>query len=176
MDLSCELRKPNQYLFVVVKRDSARDPPSTDLMAYGVLALTKIDSTARISKVCTDPAFRRRGAGRLLVRSMLAALGHKDAQVAVPAAVACVPVENSSYNCGITELPPSQYIQLQRGGSSLMEISSIQLHVDKARDEAIRLYTRCGFHVKAEIASYYAEGRDALLMAIHFSQQDTAAA
>ncbi|KAJ1960918.1 hypothetical protein GGI12_003537 [Dipsacomyces acuminosporus] len=159
MDLGGELRKPNQYLFVVVKRDLVKDPSHTVLMAYGVLALSKIDRTARISKVCTDPAFRRQGAGNLLVQSMLTCLGHDcnstDSTL----------IDRSALADG-SLLP---YSQLLRGGSSVMEITSIQLHVDKARDEAIRLYRRCGFTVKTEIKDYYAEGRDALLMAVHFS-------
>ncbi|KAJ1940014.1 polarity establishment/cellular polarization [Linderina macrospora] len=143
MDLSSELKKPNQYLFVALQR---ADAESLQLLAYGVLALSRIDRTARISKICTDPGFRRQGAGGLVVRSMLRALGACD-------------VESAEERISQT-IPLSKYICLP----TTMEICAVQLHVDKARAEAIRLYTRCGFGVKTVVPSYYAEGRDALLM------------
>ncbi|KAJ2562555.1 hypothetical protein GGH95_004658, partial [Coemansia sp. RSA 1836] len=74
MSLCEELRKPNQYLFVVLLQEHLDSGSHMLLVSYGVLALNKVDCTARIAKVCTDPLRRGLGAGEHLVRGMLAAL------------------------------------------------------------------------------------------------------
>ncbi|KAJ1999623.1 hypothetical protein GGI04_004495 [Coemansia thaxteri] len=75
MCIDDELRKPNQYLLVALQQSHLGDHTPIPVMAYGVLALNKVDGVARITKVCTDPLYRSRGAGEHIVRSMLAALG-----------------------------------------------------------------------------------------------------
>ncbi|KAJ1719473.1 hypothetical protein LPJ53_005773 [Coemansia erecta] len=145
MDIAKELRKPNQFLFVVLDLDSSHavsKQADMQLTAYGILAIGKIDGIARMSKVCTDPRCRGRGAGELVVNGMLKALGANKRQLL-----------NTS---------PSSYSHIR--AISQTGISTIQLHVDRQRAEAIRLYTRCGFSARAEIADYYSAGRDALLM------------
>ncbi|KAJ2782361.1 hypothetical protein GGI18_003628 [Coemansia linderi] len=142
MDLCKELRKPNQYLFVVLQIND----PGMLLLSYGVLAPSKVDCVARITKVCTDPLYRGLGAGEHLVRSMLAALGHSALDSALhPSATG-----RFASICGV--------------GGLRTDIRDIQLHVDTRRDAAVRMYTRCGFSTKTTIPNYYAEGRDALLM------------
>ncbi|KAJ2382727.1 hypothetical protein GGI05_005562, partial [Coemansia sp. RSA 2603] len=147
MDIAKELRKPNQFLFAVLDLDTslgAANQADMQLVSYGILAIGKIDGIARISKVCTDPSCRGRGAGELVVNGMLKALG-------VGTKTQLVNTVSASYS----------YIRV----ISQAGMSTIQLHVDKQRADAIRLYTRCGFSAKAEIADYYSAGRDALLMA-----------
>ncbi|KAJ1896718.1 hypothetical protein LPJ66_003825 [Kickxella alabastrina] len=145
MDLGKELHKPNQFLFVVLKFQhaalSTATSPCFQLVAYGVLALSRIDCTARISKMCTDPCFRRQGAGRLLLCSMLAALGSN--QVPDPAILS---------------------LFFHPGSGFQMNVHTAQLHVDSDRHDAVGLYSQCGFVTKAEIRDYYSVGRDALLM------------
>ncbi|KAJ2819223.1 hypothetical protein FBU31_005609 [Coemansia sp. 'formosensis'] len=142
MDLREELRKPNQYLFAVLQGNE----PAL-VIAYGVLALSKVDYIARITKVCTDPQHRGLGAGEHLVCSMLAALG--DPLALLSAQHISEPKGFTSI-CGI--------------GSLRMNAKGVQLHVDTQRDVAIRMYTRCGFSTKTTIPDYYGEGRDAFLM------------
>ncbi|KAJ2779440.1 hypothetical protein GGI15_003875 [Coemansia interrupta] len=152
MDIAKELRKPNQFLFVVLDLDPSPATPKQagmQLIAYGVLAIGKIDGIARISKVCTDPRHRGQGAGEMVVNSMLRALGITKLQ--------------------LVNTNPSSYSHIRAIAHA--GISTIQLHVDKHRTEAVRLYARCGFSASAEIADYYAEGRDALLMTAHQSPQ-----
>ncbi|KAJ1647150.1 hypothetical protein LPJ64_001410 [Coemansia asiatica] len=145
MDLLKELRKPNQYLFVVLQTqdDSAKPDILRDhLLSYGVMALSKIDSVARISKVCTDPRYRRQGLGELVVCAMLSSVGH---------------------HCKIRSEEMQQSLALIFPITQA-RVASVQLHVDTERRDAIRLYARCGFFIKTEIRSYYAETRNALLM------------
>ncbi|KAJ2597550.1 hypothetical protein GGF40_001022 [Coemansia sp. RSA 1286] len=149
MDLSKELRKPNQFLYVVLqipksasKPDITRDP----LLSYGVLAFNKVDAVARISKVCTDPRYRKQGAGELVVRGMLTSVGH--------------PCETGSEEMQESLRLICPIIQTR--------VASVQLHVDTERQDAIRLYTRCGFVKKTEIQGYYAENRNAFLMSRSF--------
>ncbi|KAJ2051335.1 hypothetical protein GGI08_005288 [Coemansia sp. S2] len=154
MNLSEELRKPNQYLFVVLQQKPLNSEPHMPLISYGVLALCKVDCIARITKVCTDPLHRGLGAGEHLVRSMLAALGDSlalDSAQHIPASrrFACI--------CGT--------------GCLRMNVRAVQLHVDTQRDVAVRMYTRCGFKIKTTIPNYYAEGRDALLMNVNIGAQ-----
>ncbi|KAJ2734017.1 hypothetical protein IW152_002673 [Coemansia sp. BCRC 34962] len=152
MDLCKELRKPNQYLFVVLQQKILGNDSDMLLMSYGVLALSKVDCVARITKVCTDPLYRGLGAGEHLVRCMLAALGHPFAL-------------DSALHPSAT----GQFATICGAGSLCMDIRDIQLHVDTQRDAAVRMYTRCGFRIKTTIPNYYAEGRDALLMSMSMS-------
>ncbi|KAJ2740087.1 hypothetical protein GGI20_005992 [Coemansia sp. BCRC 34301] len=154
MNLCEELRKPNQYLFVVLLLEHLNNGSQMLLVSYGVLALNRIDCTARIAKVCTDPLRRGLGAGEHLVRSMLAALGNP------------------------LELKPTrhllaggfhQFASICTVGCLRMDIRSVQLNVDVQRETAVRLYTRCGFSTKAIVCNYYAEGRNALLMSANIS-------
>ncbi|KAJ2864988.1 hypothetical protein GGH94_002530 [Coemansia aciculifera] len=147
MNLSEELRKPNQYLFVILQHKGLNNEPHMPLISYGVLALSKVDYIARITKVCTDPLHRGLGAGEYLVRSMLAALGDSSA------------LDSAQYTP-----TPRRFTCISGIGSLRMNVKDVQLHVDTLRDVAVRMYTRCGFRIKTTIPNYYAEGRDALLM------------
>ncbi|KAJ2478227.1 hypothetical protein EV174_004376 [Coemansia sp. RSA 2320] len=149
MCIDDELRKPNQYLLVALQQSHLGDHTPIPVMAYGVLALNKVDGVARITKVCTDPLYRSRGAGEHIVRSMLAALGE---------ASALEYIKNEGHCKGTTTICTA--------GCLRMGISRVQLHVDEQRDSAVRLYRRCGFGIKATIPNYYSEGRDALLMGL----------
>ncbi|KAJ2896160.1 hypothetical protein GGI21_002531 [Coemansia aciculifera] len=153
MSLSEEVRKPNQYLFVVMLPDRLDSGRPLVLVSYGVLALNKVDCIARITKVCTDPLHRGLGAGEHLVRSMLTALGSSVATL-----------DSAQHLASSRRL-----VSLCTAGCLRTNIRDILLHVDVQRETAVRLYTRCGFNVKAAIPNYYAEGRDALLMSANIA-------
>ncbi|KAJ1672498.1 hypothetical protein EV182_007057, partial [Spiromyces aspiralis] len=142
MEIAKELGKSNQFLFVAldpsepcVGDGSSPSGAGGVVIGYLVVAISKFDCCARISKLCVAPSHRKRGVATGLFSIVLDGyLGFSGGSRAPDA--------------------PSIFSGIAR----------CQLHVDPDRQDAVSLYRKFGFVQESVIVNYYALGRDAWVL------------